>query len=86
MNFELSRTDTVTDENDSNNTVEKTVTEKFRCELTSGTFYIYQEISGVENLIIEQPWTFDSEGNRIDWTSLEQAMNWFKSQNKHIGV
>jgi hypothetical protein len=86
MNFELNRVDMVPDVDNNDVLVEIAVTEKFRCELTSGTFYVYHEVNGIEHCMIEQPWNFDSEGNRIDWTSLEEALDWFKSQHKHIGV
>lgn len=57
----------------------------FTAELNSdGIFNVYQNIDDVTYKILEQPWSFDDNGNRIPWDSVNDGIDWFRQNNSHI--
>lgn len=65
---------------DSNGIITKD--EKYRVSFggSSATFYEYLD-SVNTNSICEQPWKTNSDGSRSNWTSIEEAIEWFKNRD-----
>lgn len=64
--------------------VESTVATEYRAELTNGIFDVYQTIEEIEYKVVNQPWNFTEDGQRIAWNSIEEGVEWFKQANGHI--
>lgn len=64
---------------------ESILTTEYRAELENGVFDVYETIENIEYKVINQPWNFTEDGQRIDWNSIEQGIEWFKQLNGHVG-
>lgn len=85
--MEFSITKSVVSVDDQNNITESTVTETYKAELSSdGDLNIYAiSEDGEEIHIIHQPWNFTDDGKKIGWNTLEEGINWFKSETGYSG-
>lgn len=56
----------------------------YTVDLTDGTF----TATNVESEVLEvsQPWNFNSDGARVDWADLDEAVAWFKQIKEHTGA
>jgi hypothetical protein len=63
---------------------ESILTTEYRAELENGVFDVYETIENIEYKVINQPWNFTEDGQRIDWNSIEQGIEWFKQLNGHV--
>ena len=71
----------VTETDDDGNVTTTNITQNFTGVLDSGTFNVW---NSDEHLILTQPWKFASDGTRLDWENIEEAIKWYQDNNNHI--
>ena len=71
----------VAETDDDGNVTTTNITQNFTCVLDSGTFNVW---NSDEHLILTQPWKFASDGTRLDWENVEEAIKWYQDSNNHI--
>jgi len=60
---------------------EITVTTVYRAVLENGVFELYETIDDTQYKIINQPFNFTENGQRIEWNNIEEGIEWFKQLN-----
>jgi hypothetical protein len=83
MIFEITRVFQQLEENDE--ITEILDTKSYRAELENGVFSVYETIENQEYKIIDQPFNFTDDNQRINWNSVEEGIEWFKIMNSDIG-
>tara|TARA_Y100000389_G_C17280287_1_gene422600 strand:+ start:446 stop:694 length:249 start_codon:yes stop_codon:yes gene_type:complete len=79
MDFTVVNAATETD--DDGNVTTTNITQNFTGVLDLGTFNVW---NSDEHLILTQPWKFASDGTRLDWENVEEAIKWYQDSNNHI--
>ena len=63
---------------------DEVINRTFRCVMDGTTFQAFLQITGEPEVLFQnQPWKFDEQGSRVDWTDLVEAIAWFKTSELH---
>jgi hypothetical protein len=80
MLFSIENQTTEIDDNGGEETV--TVIDNYRCQFTDGLIEVFSiNEDDSENKVAHQPWKFDEFSNRSPFDSIEEGVEWFKSNN-----